>query len=142
MVFTLIDYRNDVKMFNENFAVKPLACNKWFHLSFEDFNVISMVDKSTDPRLLPETINPRQNPTFRFVYKILRRLRLRGQDFRHFLNTKYGTRATRVILAGKHDALPVLAKMSSGSDGKKLSNLKSFIILRSGEGLTSFNKLK
>ena len=38
--------------------------------------------------------------------------------------------------------LRVLAKMSSGSDGKKLSNLKSFIILRLGEGLiTSFNKI-
>ena len=36
--------------------------------------------------------------------------------------------------------LRVLAKMSSGSDGKKLSNLKSFIILRLGEGLNSFNK--
>ena len=36
--------------------------------------------------------------------------------------------------------LRVLAKMSSGSDGKKLSNLKSFIIFRLGEGLTSFNK--
>ena len=36
--------------------------------------------------------------------------------------------------------LRVLAKMSSGSDGKKLSNLRSFIILRLGEGLTSFNK--
>ena len=36
--------------------------------------------------------------------------------------------------------LRVLTKMSSGSDGKKLSNLKSFIILRLGEGLTSFNK--
>ena len=37
--------------------------------------------------------------------------------------------------------LRVLAKMSSGSDGKKLSNLKSFIIFRLGEGLTSFNKI-
>ena len=36
--------------------------------------------------------------------------------------------------------LRVLTKMSSGSDGKKLSNLKSFIILRLGECLTSFNK--
>ena len=37
--------------------------------------------------------------------------------------------------------LRVLTKMSSGSDGKKLSNLKRFIILRLGEGLTSFNKI-
>ena len=37
--------------------------------------------------------------------------------------------------------LRVLIKMSSGSDGEKLSNLKSFIILRLGEGLTSFNKI-
>ena len=45
---TLINHRNDVKMFNDNFAVKAVACNYWFHLSFEDFNVISMVDISTD----------------------------------------------------------------------------------------------
>ena len=32
----------------QNFAVKPLACGSWFHLSFEHFNIISMVHKSTD----------------------------------------------------------------------------------------------
>ena len=28
--------------------MKPLACGSWFHLSFEHFDVISMVDKSAD----------------------------------------------------------------------------------------------
>ena len=32
----------------QNFAVKPLACSSWIHLSFEHFDVISVVDKSTD----------------------------------------------------------------------------------------------
>ena len=32
----------------QNFAMKPLACGSWFHLSFEHFDVISMVDKSAD----------------------------------------------------------------------------------------------
>ena len=31
---------------DQNFAVKPLACSWWSHLSFEHFDVISMVDKS------------------------------------------------------------------------------------------------
>ena len=30
------------------FAVKQLACGSWFLLSFEHFDVISTVDKSTD----------------------------------------------------------------------------------------------
>ena len=33
---------------DQNFAVKPLARDPWFHLSFEQFGVISTVDKSTD----------------------------------------------------------------------------------------------
>ena len=40
-VRALIEHRND-------HAVKPFACGLWFHLSFEHFDVISMVDKSTD----------------------------------------------------------------------------------------------
>ena len=32
----------------QNFAVKPRAAGEWFHLCFEHFDVISMVDKSTD----------------------------------------------------------------------------------------------
>ena len=31
----------------ENFAVKPLVCGSWFHLSFKHFEAISIVDKST-----------------------------------------------------------------------------------------------
>jgi len=31
-----------------NFTVTPLACGWWFHLSFEHFYVISMIDKGTD----------------------------------------------------------------------------------------------
>ena len=31
-----------------NFAVKPLACSSWLHLSFKHFDIISTVDKSTD----------------------------------------------------------------------------------------------
>ena len=31
---------------DQNFAVKPLTCTWWFHLSFEHFQVISMVGKS------------------------------------------------------------------------------------------------
>ena len=32
----------------QNFAVKPLARSSWFHLSFEHFDVISMVGKIRD----------------------------------------------------------------------------------------------
>ena len=31
-------------------AVKPLACDSWFHFSFEQFDFIPMVDKKTDHR--------------------------------------------------------------------------------------------
>ena len=48
---TLIDHRHDLKMF-KHFAVKPLACGSWFHLSFEHVDFTSMVDKSTDHREL------------------------------------------------------------------------------------------
>ena len=48
---TLIDHRHDLKMF-KHFAVKPLACGSWFHLSFEHVDSTSMVDKSTDHREL------------------------------------------------------------------------------------------
>ena len=40
MVSILIDGRNDVKMFK--------IYGSWFHLSFEHFDVIAMVDKSID----------------------------------------------------------------------------------------------
>ena len=32
----------------QNFALKPLACGWWFYFSFEHFDVIPVVDKSTD----------------------------------------------------------------------------------------------
>ena len=57
MVCTLIDNRNDVKMF------KTLQWNRssWFHLSFEYCDVISMVDKITDHGLLKPACNMTQN---------------------------------------------------------------------------------
>ena len=36
MVYTLIDYKNDVK---------PLACGSWFHLILKYFDVISIAEK-------------------------------------------------------------------------------------------------
>ena len=41
MVCVLIEHRND-------HAVKSFACSLWFYLSFEHFDVVYMVDKSTD----------------------------------------------------------------------------------------------
>ena len=40
IVYILIDRRNDVKIFK--------TYGSWFHLSFEHFDVIAMVDKSID----------------------------------------------------------------------------------------------
>ena len=40
MVSILFDRRNDVKIFK--------TYGSWFHLSFEHFDVIAMVDKSID----------------------------------------------------------------------------------------------
>ena len=48
---TPIDHRHDLKMF-KHFAVKPLACGSWFHLSFEHADITSVVDESTDHRKL------------------------------------------------------------------------------------------
>jgi len=39
MVFTLIEITS---ISVQNFAVKPLACVSWFHLSFEHFDVVSI----------------------------------------------------------------------------------------------------
>ena len=43
MVYTLIDHRNAAKNV-QHFAVKPLASGWWFHLSFEHFDVFSIVE--------------------------------------------------------------------------------------------------
>ena len=53
MFYTLSDHRNDVIMFKTLlWKHSPAACGFmdpwWFHLSFEHFDVISMVDKSID----------------------------------------------------------------------------------------------
>ena len=70
--------------------------------------------------------------------KILIRKRLRGWDF----NSSGAHAWTSVILAGKRDSRPVviplrvLARVSYWRN--KLLNVGSFIILRYGEGLTSF----
>ena len=51
------------------------------------------------------------------------------------------TRKSASLLAGKRDIIlsRVLARMSYWR--RKLSNVGIFLILRSGEGLTSFNKI-
>ena len=51
MVYTLKHHRNVAKNV-QNFAVKPLARGSWFHLSFEHFDVISMVDRNIAVYLL------------------------------------------------------------------------------------------
>ena len=40
-------WRSLFSLFPLHFAAKQLACDSWFHLSFEHSDVISMVDKST-----------------------------------------------------------------------------------------------
>ena len=47
MVNKSTDYGNDV-MVASHFAVKLLAHDSWLHLSFEHFDIISMVDKSIE----------------------------------------------------------------------------------------------
>ena len=51
MVYALIDHRNDAKNV-QNSAVKPLASGSWFHLSFEHFDVFSIVDRNVVVYLL------------------------------------------------------------------------------------------
>ena len=41
------DHGNDV-MVASHFAVKLFAYNSWLHVSFEHFDIISMVDKSIE----------------------------------------------------------------------------------------------
>ena len=40
MVGTIVDHSNDIK--------SSKLCGSWFHLSFEHFDVISMIDKGID----------------------------------------------------------------------------------------------
>ena len=47
MVNKSTDHGNDV-MVASHFVVKLLACDSWLHLSFEYFDIISMVDKSIE----------------------------------------------------------------------------------------------
>ena len=51
MVYTLIDHRNDAKNV-QTFAVKPPARGSWFHLSFEHFDVFSIVYRNVAVYLL------------------------------------------------------------------------------------------
>ena len=52
MVFTLINYRNDVMMFKLNRKYEPQAI-EWFHRKVLNlFDVIFMVNKNTDHRKL------------------------------------------------------------------------------------------
>ena len=48
MVFTLIDHRNDVKMFKLNWKYEPQAIEWFYRKVLNLFDVIFMVDKNTD----------------------------------------------------------------------------------------------
>ena len=43
----------------QNFAVRPLACGSWFHLSFEHVDVICMVDNSRPGKIVVDLLNVR-----------------------------------------------------------------------------------
>ena len=73
-------------------------------------------------------------------FRVLRRRRLRERDF---LDTKQCARVNQCHFGGKTRS-PSPSYYHSfqrkcRSDGIKISNARSFIILRSGEGLTTFN---
>ena len=73
-------------------------------------------------------------------FKILRRERLRVRDF---LSTKQCTRVSQRHFGGKTwqpSSFYYEFQRECRSSGNKLSNVRSFIILPSGEGATSFTK--